>query len=90
LLGKQAIQIQHVFTSYDNPKGNVDTEKAVRAIKEEVIWPNEFRSLEESRGVIWKWIELDYNKLYVHSKLGYRSSEEFEALFDQTVVTQAA
>jgi len=27
---------------------------------------------------ISKWIEKDYNKLYVHSTLGYKSPEEFE------------
>lgn len=86
----KTLGIEQVFTSYDNPKGNADTERAIRTIKEEVICPNEFRDLEESGGVIQKWIALDYNKLYVHSKLGYRSPEEFEALFNRTVATQAA
>jgi len=53
----------------------------MRTIKEEVIWLNEFSSLEEAREKIGRWIEVDYNQLYVHSGLGYRSPEEFEALY---------
>ena len=30
---------------------------------------------------IGRWIEVDYNQLYVHSELGYRSPEEFEGLY---------
>jgi transposase InsO family protein len=44
---------------------------------------NEFETLEETIQKIGKWIETDYNMSYVHSKLGYRSPEEFEALYNQ-------
>ncbi|WP_353687075.1 integrase core domain-containing protein [Thermodesulfovibrio sp. 3462-1] len=47
----------------------------MRTIKEEVIWLNEFGSFEEARERIGRWIEVDYNKLYVHSGLGYISPE---------------
>lgn len=33
--------IEQIFTSYDNPKGNADTERVMRTIKEELIWLNE-------------------------------------------------
>ncbi len=29
--------IEQIFTSYDNPKGNADTERMMRTIKEEII-----------------------------------------------------
>jgi transposase InsO family protein len=48
--------IEQIFTSYDNPKGNADTERVMRTIKEELIWLNEFGSIEEARG---KYKELD-------------------------------
>ncbi|MFN3466763.1 MAG: integrase core domain-containing protein [Candidatus Brocadiales bacterium] len=86
----KTLEIGQIFASYDNPKGNADTERVIRTIKEEVIWPNEFRGLEESKELIARWIEQDYNKLYVHSTLGYRSPEEFEALFNQSVVAKVA
>ena len=72
------LEIEQIFTSYDNPKGNAETERMIRTIKEELVWLNEFSSLEEAKQKIGQWIETDYNKLYVHSKLGYLSPEEFE------------
>lgn len=86
----KTLEIEQIFASYDNPKGNADTERVIRTVKEEVIWLNEFIGLEESKELIARWIEQDYNKLYVHSTLGYRSPEEFEALFNQPVITKAA
>ena len=73
--------IEQIFTSYDNPKGNADTERVMRTIKEEIIWLNEFGSFEEAREKIGNWIEVDYNKFYVHSQLGYMSPDEFEELY---------
>ena len=68
--------IKQAFTSYNNPKGNAD-ERVMRTIKEELLWLEEFDSLEEVRARIHSWIEVDYNKRYVHSALGYLSPEEF-------------
>jgi transposase InsO family protein len=31
--------IKQIFASYDNPKGNADTERVIRTIKEDLIWP---------------------------------------------------
>lgn len=73
--------IEQIFTSYDNPKGNAETERMLRTVKEEIIWLNEFSSLEDAKQRIGQWIEIDYNKLYVHSELGYISPEEFEGLY---------
>jgi len=82
--------IEQIFTSYDNPKGNADTERVLRTIKEELIWLNEFSSLKEAREKIGQWIEVDYNKFYVHSGLGYLSPEEYEALYNQKALMVAA
>jgi putative transposase len=73
--------IEQIFTSYDNPKGNAETERMMRTIKEELLWLHEFSSLEEAKEAISHWIEVDYNRLYVHSALGYLSPEEFESLY---------
>lgn len=73
--------IEQIFTSYDNPKGNADTERMMRTIKEEVIWLNEFSSFDEAKKTLDNWIEEDYNKLYVHSRLGYKSPKEFEEFY---------
>ncbi len=62
--------IEQVFTSYNNPKGNAETERLMRTIKEELLWLREFTNLEEARVAIRQWITVDYNQLYVHSSLG--------------------
>jgi hypothetical protein len=41
--------IEQIFCSYNNPKGNAETERVIRTIKEELLWLNEFTSFEESR-----------------------------------------
>ncbi len=82
--------IEQIFTSYDNPKGNADTERMMRTIKEEIIWLNEFSSLMEAKEKIGGWIAVDYNKHYVHSALGYRSPEEYEKLYDEELMEKAA
>jgi len=82
--------IKQIFTSYDNPKGNADTERVMRTIKEEVIWINEFGSVKEGEEKIGRWIEVDYNKFYIHSQLGYISPEEYEGLYYRNLMAEAA
>jgi len=33
--------IRQAFTSYNNPKGNADTQRLMRTLKEELIWLRE-------------------------------------------------
>ena len=40
----RAIGITQAFTSYNNPKGNADTERMFRTMKEELLWLREWRS----------------------------------------------
>jgi len=75
--------INQIFTTYDNPKGNADTERMMRTIKEEVVWLREFQSLTEAQEVIGRWIRVDYNQQYVHSALGYRSPVVFQQQFEK-------
>jgi len=77
------LDIEQIFTSYDNPKGNAGTERVMRTIKEKSNWLNEFDSFEEAKEKIAKWIQEDYNRLYVHSQLNYMSPEEFEAIYEE-------
>jgi len=48
---------------------------------------NEFSSFDEARAEIEEWIREDYNRLYVHSALGYLSPQEF---YQQWVQSQQA
>jgi len=82
--------IEQVFTSYDNPKGNAETERLMRTIKEELLWLREFASLEEARTAIHHWITVEDHERDVHSSLGYKSPREFEAALRQQEAAQAA
>ncbi|MBU0701168.1 DDE-type integrase/transposase/recombinase, partial [bacterium] len=70
--------INQAFTSYNNPKGNANTERMMRTIKEELIWLSDWKTLKETQEAIAQWIDDDYNTSYVHSAIGYMSPAEFE------------
>lgn len=70
--------IRQAFTSYNNPKGNADTERMMRTIKEECLWSREWRSIGELKEEFIKWVA-EYNGDYLHSAIGYRTPERFEA-----------
>lgn len=76
--------VNQIFCSYDNPRGNAETERVIRTVKEELLWLNEFSSFEEACEGIGNWIRNDYNQLYVHSSIGYRSPEEFREAWDES------
>ncbi|MEO0075363.1 MAG: IS3 family transposase [candidate division WOR-3 bacterium] len=80
------LEIEQIFTSYDNPKGNADTERMMRTIKEEVIWLNEFETLAQAKEKLSDWFENSYNKFYVHSSIAYMSPVEFEASYNRSNV----
>lgn len=84
------LEIEQIFTSYNNPKGNADTERVMRTLKEELLWLNEFESFEEARNALENWITVDYNRNYVHSALGYMSPVEFENAYFCKASSKAA
>jgi putative transposase len=73
-----AMNIRQAFTSYSNPKGNADTERFLRTLKEELVWLREWTSPSVFFQAFDRWI-VEYNNSYLHSALGYRSPEAFEA-----------
>ena len=83
------LRIQQIFTSYNNPKGNADTERFMRTFKEEVIYTNDFTSLDEAVLAIENWISF-YNNQYPHSSLGYMSPKAFEQNYYQNLFDKPA
>ena len=65
-------------TLTNNPKGNADTERFLRTLKEELVWLHEWTSPAVFFDALERWIA-GYNQGYLHSTLGYRSPEAFEA-----------
>ena len=41
------LEVEQVFTSYNNPKGNADTERMIRTMKEELFWLREWEGERE-------------------------------------------
>jgi transposase InsO family protein len=73
--------IQQIFTSYDNPKGNADTERVIRTLKEDLLWPREWLTVEQLEQALAGWVR-DYNEDYPHSALGYQTPQQFETSFN--------
>jgi putative transposase len=69
--------IKQAFTSYNNPKGNADTERMMRTLKEELVWINDWRSPTEFFDKLAYWVEY-YNNEYLHSSLNYQTPVNFE------------
>jgi transposase InsO family protein len=66
------LDIKQAFTSYNNPKGNADTERFFRTMKEELLWLREWTNPMELINETGEWIQR-YNENYLHSSLGYKT-----------------
>jgi transposase InsO family protein len=86
----RAFGIKQAFTAYNNPKGNADTERLIRTIKEELCWLREWSSVEELASEMEKFVEY-FNENYLHSALGYKTPNAFEnEWFKQNQITLSA
>lgn len=85
----ETLGIAHATTSYNNPKGNADTERFMRTFKEEVVWPNEFSSWEEALAAVEAFFRF-YNEDYPHSALKGLSPLDFEHQLNQTAAAPVA
>ena len=73
----RALRIKQAFTAYANPKGNADTERLIRTIKEEFCWLREWSSVEELKIAMQQFVEY-FNANYLHSAIGYKTPNAFE------------
>jgi transposase InsO family protein len=80
------MEITQAFTSYNNPKGNADTERVFRTMKEELLWLREWISPFALADALSSWIKY-YNRSYLHSALGYKSPMQFEEEYQNSQVT---
>ena len=77
--------IKQIFTSYNNPKGNAETERIIRTLKEELFWIKEWQGVKQVEDALDEWVD-NYNKTYLHSALGYKSQEWVEENFNKQEV----
>jgi len=61
-----------------NPYDNASCESFLKTLKREEIYASEYRDLDHLRENIAAFIERYYNRVRLHSALGYRTPEEFE------------
>ena len=81
-----SLEVHQAFTSYNNPKGNADTERMMRTLKEELLWLREWPSANELTTELDRWIDY-YNESYLHSALGYRPPNRAEETYNLSRMT---
>lgn len=80
--------INQAFTSYNNPRGNADTERMMRTLKEECVWLKEWTSPFQLAQELENWIEYKYNQKYLHSTLDNKTPNQFETEYQNSHNTQ--
>ena len=80
--------ITHRRTAYHHPEGNSYIERFHRSLKEEEVRTSEYRSLEEARASITRWIE-DYNHDRPHRGVQNRTPHEAFLAFAVDLKTEA-
>ena len=73
-----------------NPYDNASCESFMKTLKREEIYASEYRDLDHLRCDIQAFIEQYYNRLRLHSALGYRTPEEFEQAASSTTSSHGA
>ena len=67
------------------PWDNAPAESFFKTLKSELCGRRTFRSRAEARKAIFQYIEVFYNRVRLHSYLGYRSPEAYERISRQKV-----
>jgi putative transposase len=73
-----------------NPYDNASCESFMKTLKREEIYANQYRDLDDLRQNVSGFIESYYNRVRLHSALGYRPPEEFEEATSSGVQSQGA
>ena len=61
-----------------NPYDNAACESFMKTLKQEEIYCNQYRDFEDLQQSLEQFLDDYYNRLRLHSALGYRTPEEFE------------
>ena len=73
-----------------NPYDNASCESFFKTLKREEIYANAYRDLNHLKENIEEFIERYYNRCRLHSALGYRPPDEFEAVAQPETTSQGA
>lgn len=69
---------QQSMSRADNPYDNAFMESSFSRFKAELLEGGMFENAEDARTEIFEYIEMYYNRIRLHSSLGYKSPTEFE------------
>ena len=73
------IGIKQIFTTWNNPKGNADTERVFRTLKEDLVWTHDWNLPFEFQSSFDHWVSL-YNSDFPHQALNYKTPQQFMAI----------
>ena len=73
-----------------NPYDNASCESFLKTLKREEIYANEYRDLDHLRENLAEFIDTYYNRVRLHSALGYKPPEEFEQTSTPATISQGA
>ncbi len=76
--------------SKGDPYDNAAAESFFATIKTELIYRNTFKTRDEARLAVFRYIEGFYNPVRRHSALGYKSPAEYERMLEVDYETAAA
>jgi putative transposase len=68
--------VKQIFTTWSNPKGNSDTERVMRTIKEYIVWPYEWDNPFDFQIRLAHWIH-EYNADFPHQSLNNMTPTQF-------------
>ena len=74
------LNIEIRYTGYKNPKENGSIERFFRTLKEEHLWLNNYKTIEDYNAGLNEFKEF-YNRERIHSALNYKSPYEFKNQF---------
>ena len=80
--------ITHRRTAYHHPEGNGYIERFHRSLKEEEVWTAEYRSVQEARESIGRWIQ-EYNHDRPHHGVGNQTPQEAFLSFGAVLKNEA-
>lgn len=72
----QVLGIKQIFTTWSNPKGNSDTERVIRTIKEDLFWSYDWDNPFDLDDRLNNWVS-DYNSDYPHQFLNNFTPKQF-------------
>lgn len=77
--------LKQIFTTWSNPKGNSDTERVLRTLKEDLVWTHDWNNPFAFSEALKNWI-VAYNTDYPHQSLNNMTPKQYFDSFNKEPV----